>query len=102
MPATVLIFAKFARNKPATLLKYDLLSDVLQTLNLYNKKPFFGISSYLVTSLVYIRQVSKRWLKIFVSRTTTKKINMLTMCNVKTEYKKMAYTTNETSFFCVT
>ena len=34
MPVTVLIFAKFARNKPATLLKYELLSDVLQTLNL--------------------------------------------------------------------
>ena len=42
MPVTVLIFAKFARNKPATLLKYDFLSDVLQTLNLDNKKVFLG------------------------------------------------------------
>ena len=41
MSVTVLILAKFARNKPATLLKYELLSDVLQTLNLDNKKPFF-------------------------------------------------------------
>ena len=41
MPVTLLIFAKFARNKPATLLKYELLSDVLQTLNLDNKKSFF-------------------------------------------------------------
>ena len=49
----VLIFAKFARNKPATLLKYEVLSDVLQTLNLDNKKPFFESSSYLVTALVY-------------------------------------------------
>ena len=53
MPVTVLIFAKFARNKPATLLKYELLSDVLQTLNLDNKKSFFGSSSYLVTASVY-------------------------------------------------
>ena len=53
MPVTVLIFAKFARNKPATLLKYELLSDVLQTLNLDNKKPFFRSSSYLVTASVY-------------------------------------------------
>ena len=90
MFVTVLIFAKFARNKPATLLKYELLSEVLQTLNLDDKKPFFGRSFYLVTASVYIRQVSKRWLKFFVSRTTTKKINMLTMCNVKTKYKKMA------------
>ena len=48
MSVTVLIFAKFARNKPATLLKYELLSDVLQTLNLDYKKPFFGRSSYIV------------------------------------------------------
>ena len=53
MPVMVLIFAKFARNKPATLLKYEVLSDVLQTLNLDNKKPFFESSSYLVTALVY-------------------------------------------------
>ena len=45
MPVTVLIFAKFAGNKPATLLKYEILSEVLQTLNLDNKKPFFGRSS---------------------------------------------------------
>ena len=45
MPVTVLIFAKFARNKPATLLKYELLSDVLQTLNIYDKKRFLGRSS---------------------------------------------------------
>ena len=64
MPLTVLIFANFTRNKPATLLKYELLSEVLQTLNLDNKKPFFGRSSYLVTASVYIRQVSKRWLKV--------------------------------------
>ena len=64
MPVMVLIFAKFARNKPATLLKYELLSEVLQTLKLDNKKPFFGRSSYLVTVSVYIRQVSKRWLKV--------------------------------------
>ena len=38
IPATVLSFTKFARNKPATLLKYELLSGVLQTLNLDNKK----------------------------------------------------------------
>ena len=63
MPHTVLIFANFARNKPAMLLKYELLSEVLQTLNLDNKKPFFGRSSYLVTVSVYIRQVSKRWLR---------------------------------------
>ena len=63
MPLTVLIFANFTRNKPATLLKYELLSEVLQTLNLDNKKPFFGRSSYLVTASIYIRQVSKRWLK---------------------------------------
>ena len=63
MPVTVLIFAKFARNKPATLLKYELLSEVLQTLQLDNKKPFFGRSCYLVTASVYISQVSKRWLK---------------------------------------
>ena len=124
MPVTVLTLAKFARNKPATLLKYELLSEVLRTLtlswrrplsyrnqsidlpsksmdwflyetasvmkglNLDNKKPFFGRSPYLVTASVYIRQVSKRWLKVFVSSTTTKKINMLTMCNVNTEYKK--------------
>ena len=49
----VLIFAKFARNKPATLLNYELLSDVLQTLNLDNKKPFFRSSSWLVTASVY-------------------------------------------------
>ena len=42
MFVTVLIFAKFARNKLATLLKYELLSEVLQTLNLDNKKPFSG------------------------------------------------------------
>ena len=64
MPVTVLILEKFARNKPVTLLKYELLSDILQTLNLDNKKPFFGRSSYLVTASVYIRQVSKRWLKV--------------------------------------
>ena len=64
MPVTVLIFAKFARNKPPTLLKYELPSDVLQKLNLDNMKPYFGRSSYLVTALVYIRQVSKRWLKV--------------------------------------
>ena len=64
MSVTVSIFAKFARIKPATLLKYELLSEVLQTLKLDNKKPFFGRSSYLVTVLVYIRQVSKRWLKV--------------------------------------
>ena len=64
MPVTVLLFAKFARNKPTTLLKYEVLSEVLQTLNLDNKKPFFERSSYLVTSSVYIRQVSKRWLKV--------------------------------------
>ena len=64
MPVTVLILEKFARNKPATLLKYELLSDILQTLNLDSKKPFFGRSSYLVTASVYIRQVSKRWLKV--------------------------------------
>ena len=29
MPVTVLIFAKFARNKLAALLKYELPSDVL-------------------------------------------------------------------------
>ena len=29
IPVTVLIFAIFARKKPATLLKYELLSDVL-------------------------------------------------------------------------
>ena len=50
MSVTVLIFAKFERTKPATLLKYELLSDVLQTLNLDNKKLFFGRSSYLVTA----------------------------------------------------
>ena len=64
MSVTVSIFAKFARIKPATLLKYELLSEVLQTLKLDNKKPFFGRSSYLVTVSVYIRQVSKRWLKV--------------------------------------
>ena len=52
MPVTVLIFAKFARNKPATLLKYELLSDVLQTLNLDNKNTFFR-EQLLVTTLVY-------------------------------------------------
>ena len=64
MPVTVLILEKFARKKPVTLLKYELLSDILQTLNLDNKKPFFGRSSYLVTASVYIRQVSKIWLKV--------------------------------------
>ena len=64
MPVMVSIFAKLARNKPATLLKYDFLSDVLQTLNLDNKKPFYWRSSYLVTASVYIRLVSKRWLKV--------------------------------------
>ena len=64
MSVTVSIFAKFARIKPATLLKYELLSEVLQTLKLDNKKHFFGRSSYLVTVSVYIRQVSKRWLKV--------------------------------------
>ena len=64
MSVTVSIFAKFARIKPATLLKYELLSEVLQTLKLDNKKPFFGRSSYLVTVSVCIRQVSKRWLKV--------------------------------------
>ena len=64
MPLTVLIFAKFARNKPATLLKHELPSDVLETLNVDNKKPYLGKSSYLVTALVYIRQASKRWLKV--------------------------------------
>ena len=38
IPVTVLIFVKFARNKPATLLKYELFSAVLQTLNLDDKK----------------------------------------------------------------
>ena len=66
MSVTVSIFAKFARIKPATLLKYELLSEVLQTLKLDNKKPFFGRSSYLVTASVYIRQVSKRWLKVYL------------------------------------
>ena len=42
MPVTVLIFEKFARNKPTTLLKYELLSEVLQTLNLDYMKPFSG------------------------------------------------------------
>ena len=64
MPVTVLIFPKFAGNKPPTLLKYELPADVLQTLNLDNMKPYFGRSSYLVTASVYIRQVSKRWLKV--------------------------------------
>ena len=45
MLVTVLIFAKFARNKPATLLEYELLSDVLETLNLD--------CSYFETALVY-------------------------------------------------
>ena len=58
MPVTVLIFAKFERNK--------FLSEVLQTLKLDNKKPFFGRSSYLVTASVYIRQVNKRWLKVLL------------------------------------
>ena len=58
MPVTVLIFAKFERSK--------FLSEVLQTLKLDNKKPFFGKSSYLVTALVYIRQVNKRWLKVLL------------------------------------
>ena len=49
----VLLFAKFARNKPATLLKYEPFTDVLQTLNLDNKKPFFERSCYLVTASVY-------------------------------------------------
>ena len=66
MPLKVLIFAKFARNKPATLLKYELPSDVWQTLNLDNKKPYFGRASYLVSASVYIKQVSKRWLKVSV------------------------------------
>ena len=44
MPVTVLIFAKFARTKLTTV-KYELPSDVLQTLNLDNKKPYFGRSS---------------------------------------------------------
>ena len=64
MPVMVWILAKFARNKPPTLLKYELPSDVLQTLNLDNMKPYCGRSSYLVTASVYIRQVSKRWLKV--------------------------------------
>ena len=59
MSLMVLIFAKFGRYKPATLLKYELPSDVLQT-NLDNKKTYFGKSSYLATASVYIRQVSKR------------------------------------------
>ena len=66
MSVTVSIFAKFARIKPAALLKYELLSEVLQTLKLDNKKTFFGRSFYLVTALVYIRQVSKRWLKVYL------------------------------------
>ena len=90
----MLIFAKFAGNKPATLLKYELLSAVLRTLNLDKKKPFFGRSSYLSTASVYIRQLSKRWIKsFFVSRSTTKKMMMMmmmmTMYNAKTEYGKM-------------
>ena len=52
MSVTVLIFAKFARNKPATLLKYELIWDVLQTLNLDNKKAFFGSNSYLINASV--------------------------------------------------
>ena len=64
MLATSLLFAKFATNKPATLLKYELPSDALQTLCLDNKKHYFRRSSYLVTASVYIRQVSKRWLKV--------------------------------------
>ena len=64
MPVMALIFAKFAWNKPATLLKYELFSDVLQTSDLDNKKPFFERSSYLVTASVYIRQASKGWLKV--------------------------------------
>ena len=39
----VLIFAKFARNKPTTLLKYEPFTDVLQTLNLDNKKPYLQL-----------------------------------------------------------
>ena len=102
MSVTVLILAKFARNKPATLLKYELLSDVLHTLNLDNKKPFFARGSYLVTAAVYIRQVCKWLIKsFFLSRTTTKKINMLTMCNAKTEYKKIVMHEKRNYFFCV-
>ena len=53
MPFTVLIFAKFGKDKPVTLLKYEPFTDVLQTLNLDNKKPFLGSSSYLVNASVY-------------------------------------------------
>ena len=50
---------------------------------------FFGRSSYLVTASVYIRKVSKRWLKFLCFQEHYKKTNMLTMYNVKTEYKKI-------------
>ena len=50
----------------------------------------FWVKLLLATASVNIRQVSKRWIKsFFVSSTTTEKINMLTICNVKTEYEKM-------------
>ena len=38
----------------------------------------------------------------FVSSTTTKNINMPTMCNVKTEYKKMVMHKKRIFFVCVT
>ena len=56
------------RNKPGTLLKYEHLSEVLQTLNLDNKKPFFGRSFYIVTASVYVYiyiyiYISDKWVK---------------------------------------
>ena len=48
----MLIFAKFLRNKPTTLLKYELRSDVLQISNLDNKNTF-SWEQLLVTTSVY-------------------------------------------------
>ena len=80
----VLIFTKVVGKKPAILLKYEPLADVLQTLSLDNKNTCFPEQPLAFDMLPYIKEVGKRPIKIFfVSRTTTKKINMLKMCKEK-------------------
>ena len=52
-------------------------------------------------TILSTRQMSKRWIKsFFVSRTATKKINMLPMCNVNEMLNKKVFRVNKKSWRC--
>ena len=83
----MLIFAKVAGKKPEILLQYEPITNVLQRINLDNKNFF---SRAALSNCFRISGRVKDGLKVFLFlETTTKKLNMLPMCNVKVEYKKL-------------